>query len=209
MYPRPRGMGPDPSKGLGKYFRERCVFRDRMRMSLVDGGEEPLSAEEGRAPPRNTRTLFAGHSPGPRLWGTVAGSLWIQEVPHDPLHVLCIPPGGPHRPARIHRLRSTRPALESLEPRVALSLGAEFPVSTGTADHHMSDNASSSNGMSVVVWVDESSGSKTRCAPRSMIRITGARARRSSSTAAPTIRPADSGYTSRTRWPWTITATSS
>ena len=43
---------------------------------------------------------------------------------------------------------------------MALSLGAEFPVSTGTADHHMSDNASSSNGMSVVVWVDESRGSR-------------------------------------------------
>jgi len=40
LYPRPRGMGPDPSKGLGKYSRERCVFRDRMWMSLVVGRQQ-------------------------------------------------------------------------------------------------------------------------------------------------------------------------
>ena len=83
----------------------------------------------------------------------MAGPLRIREVLHEPVPVL--PPEGPRRPARPHRPRSLRPALEALEPRVALSLGVEFPVKTDWRTWNFSsDNASSANGMSVVVWVE-------------------------------------------------------
>jgi hypothetical protein len=52
--------------------------------------------------------------------------------------------------------------LETLEPRVALSLGAEFQVNSviGT-DQLESDNASSASGRSVVVWTDKVSNTTT------------------------------------------------
>src|SRR5262245_39309153 len=54
---------------------------------------------------------------------------------------------------RARRPRRQRPGLEALEGRQLLSLGNEFPVNTLTQNAQFeSDNASSSNGMSVVVW---------------------------------------------------------
>jgi hypothetical protein len=55
------------------------------------------------------------------------------------------------------RSRRSRPALEALEGRQLMSLGPEMisPVNTTTlSDQFDSDNASSSNGSSVVVWTD-------------------------------------------------------
>ena len=46
-----------------------------------------------------------------------------------------------------------RPQVEALEPRVALSLGSEFGIATSGANEFGSANASSTNGMSVAVWV--------------------------------------------------------
>src|SRR5215217_8112702 len=49
----------------------------------------------------------------------------------------------------------SRPGLESLEGRQLLSLSSEFLVNTTTRNAQFdSDNASSSNGSSVVVWTD-------------------------------------------------------
>jgi hypothetical protein len=49
-----------------------------------------------------------------------------------------------------------------LEPRLALSLGAEFQVSpVGGTDQSESDNASSASGRSVVVWTDRVSANTT------------------------------------------------
>ena len=61
--------------------------------------------------------------------------------------------------AQPHRPRPMRPAPEPLEPRVALSLvGSEFLVNSTTRNGQFAcDNASSSNGMSVAVWVDTNS----------------------------------------------------
>src|SRR3954447_9184476 len=55
------------------------------------------------------------------------------------------------------RDRKRRPYLESLEGRQLMTLGAEFigPVNTTTRGPQFeSDNATSSNGSSVVVWTD-------------------------------------------------------
>jgi hypothetical protein len=75
--------------------------------------------------------------------------------------------GASHRrPVRPHRAptpspRRSRPALEALEDRVALSLGSEFGVATPLGIQRTSDNASSTNGMAVAVWVDRISASNT------------------------------------------------
>jgi hypothetical protein len=55
------------------------------------------------------------------------------------------------------RARKRRPSLEALEGRQLMSLGAEFPTPINTTTRNAqfdSDNASSSNGTSVVVWTD-------------------------------------------------------
>jgi hypothetical protein len=55
------------------------------------------------------------------------------------------------------RPRKRRPSLETLEGRQLMSLGSEFlaPINTTTRNAQFdSDNASSSNGTSVVVWTD-------------------------------------------------------
>jgi hypothetical protein len=58
---------------------------------------------------------------------------------------------------RHHRTRR-RPSLEALEGRQLLSLGPEFPVNTTTINSESNpDVASSSNGMSVVVWTQTNS----------------------------------------------------
>ena len=60
--------------------------------------------------------------------------------------------GTGHRPGRTRRYR---PGLQDLEARLALSLGPEFQVNTTTPSWtYHSANASSANGMSVVVWAD-------------------------------------------------------
>ena len=63
---------------------------------------------------------------------------------------------------RLRRARGCRVGLEALEPRLALSLGAELQVNSviGT-DQLESDNASSANGRSVVVWTDKVSTATT------------------------------------------------
>src|SRR3954451_11911089 len=53
------------------------------------------------------------------------------------------------------RTRKRRPSLETLEGRQLMSLGVESLVNTTTRNAQFeSDNASSSNGMSVAVWTD-------------------------------------------------------
>src|SRR5262249_43099118 len=61
-----------------------------------------------------------------------------------------------NRSSRLERISTRRrPSLESLEGRQLLSLGSEFTVNTTTRNfQYHSDVATSSNGMSVVVWVD-------------------------------------------------------
>src|SRR3954470_17812562 len=56
------------------------------------------------------------------------------------------------------RSRQSRPSLESLEGRQMMSVGPEFlaPINTTTRNNqYNSDNASSNNGTSVVVWTDQ------------------------------------------------------
>jgi hypothetical protein len=61
-----------------------------------------------------------------------------------------------HRPTR--NLKQ-RPALEGLEGRQLMSIGSEFQVNTTTQGlQSQSDNASSTNGTSVVVWTNSSPG---------------------------------------------------
>ena len=56
-----------------------------------------------------------------------------------------------------------KPAIETLEGRQLMSLGAEFSVSVPTpAAQIQSANASSTNGSSVVVWTESSPGSTPR-----------------------------------------------
>ena len=65
------------------------------------------------------------------------------------------------RPAASRATRRTRRnlTLEALEGRQLMSLGAEFGIPTTTQSVQISsDNASSSNGNSVVVWTDFSQG---------------------------------------------------
>ena len=51
--------------------------------------------------------------------------------------------------------RRSRPALEALESRCLLSIAVEDRVSTYSSDDTQSANASSANGTSVVVWVND------------------------------------------------------
>jgi hypothetical protein len=65
------------------------------------------------------------------------------------------------RPSAFHTTRQIKrkPAIEPLEGRQLMSLGAEFLISVPTAPPQIqSANASSSNGSSVVVWTDFSHG---------------------------------------------------
>ena len=66
-----------------------------------------------------------------------------------------------NRRSDLHRISTRRrPSMETLEGRQLLSLGLEFPVNTTTRNFQFdSDVASSSNGMSVVVWTDTFSSS--------------------------------------------------
>ncbi len=67
--------------------------------------------------------------------------------------------GRPDTSRTARRIKS-RPAIEDLEGRQLMSLGAEFLVSVPTpAAQVQSANASSTNGSSVVVWTQFSSGS--------------------------------------------------
>src|SRR3954467_15418021 len=64
----------------------------------------------------------------------------------------------PLSPAR----RQRRPSLESLEGRQLMSVGPEFfaPINATTRNNQFnSDNASSNNGTSMVVWTDTCSSS--------------------------------------------------
>src|SRR3954451_21875349 len=55
--------------------------------------------------------------------------------------------------SRAARARKSRPSLEALEGRQLMSLGVESLVNTTTRNAQFeSDNASSANGTSVVVW---------------------------------------------------------
>src|SRR4051812_8059359 len=82
-------------------------------------------------------------------------SSWQSDPPQDhptmfsPL--LSKPPRStPSCPART---RKRRPSLEALEGRQLMSLGVESLVNTTTRNAQFeSDNASSANGTSVVVW---------------------------------------------------------
>src|SRR5271157_3746622 len=65
------------------------------------------------------------------------------------------------RPTAFHTARRIKrnPAIETLEGRQLMSLGAEFGISVSTpAAQVQSANASSTNGSSVVVWTDFSHG---------------------------------------------------
>jgi hypothetical protein len=65
------------------------------------------------------------------------------------------------RPPALRNARRTKrnPAVETLEGRQLMSLGPEFGINTTTRAAQIgSDNASSSNGTSVVVWTDYSNG---------------------------------------------------
>src|SRR3954468_2866780 len=61
----------------------------------------------------------------------------------------------PATSSRSARTRKRRPSLEALEGRQLMSLGVESLVNTTTRNAQFeSDNASSANGTSVVVWTD-------------------------------------------------------
>jgi hypothetical protein len=66
------------------------------------------------------------------------------------------PPAASAAGTAARRTRRRRPAFEPLEGRALLSfLGSEHRVSTQPINNFFSDNASSANGTSVAVWVNE------------------------------------------------------